>query len=303
MPIHLYIEQYFQQHPAARKTGIGVKNPPLEKRPKVFHIENKLVNVGNTQVPIRIYTPNEDKNHPLFIFFHGGNFIPGGLESHDVSCRMISSVTGYKVIAVDYCSKGTDEKLMLNHCYFVTNWIIENVKQLGGLSDHIAIGGPSVGAHFATTIVLDFIMKGKFPFFKQILHYPILQFDHDVRNSPHISRALFNGKYGIDLTLHPLDLSNLKNASLSYYAPLYAKKEHLAKMPKTLIFIAEYDPLFDEGELYAEKLKKAGVEVKLVRFDGNIHGFLQNFPGSPDYMRGYDITAEFLMNGIPQFVT
>lgn len=70
---------------------------------------------------------------------------------------------------------------------------------------------------------------------------------------------------------------------------------YLAQMPPTLIFVSEYDPLCDEGEYFAEILKNTGVDVKLVRFDGNVHGFMQSFPGSPDYMRGYEITAEFLL--------
>lgn len=294
MPIHLYIEQYFQQHPDARKTGIKVKNPPLEKRPKVFQVEDRIVQVGNSEIPIRIYTPNEAEKHPIFIFFPGGDFIPGGVESHDVSCRMICSLTGYKVIAVDY-DTNSDEASMLQCCYNVTKWIIEHVEKLGGHSDHIAIGGPSLGAHFAISIVLDFTIQQNFQFKKQVLHYPIIQLDQHIKNSPHISRMLFNGKYGIDLTLHSLNISNLEDTSISYYAPLHTNNMYLAQMPPTLIFVSEYDPLCDEGEYFAEILKNTGVDVKLVRFDGNVHGFMQSFPGSPDYMRGYEITAEFLL--------
>lgn len=295
MPIHLYIEQYFRQFPKARQTGIEIKNPPLDKRPKVFRIEERFVKTGSAEIPIRIYTPNEEEKHPVFIFFHGGNLIPGGIETHDVSCRLICSLAGYKVIAVDYCTPGREEK-MLSHCYDATKWIVDHVEELGGLPNQLAIGGPSIGAHFAANIVLHFILQENIRFKKQVLHYPIIQFDQQIKDSPHFSRALFNGKYGIDLSLHSLSLSNIKDASVSYYAPFDVKNEVLAQMPPTLIFTAEYDPFCDEGEEFAELLKQAGVDVKHVRFDGNVHGFMQNFPGSPDFMRGHELTAEFLMN-------
>lgn len=292
MPIHHYIEQYFQYNPHSRTNGIEVKNPPLCKRPKVHSIEEKFIKMDTKKIPIRIYSPNDEKIHPILIFFHGGNFIPGGLEAHDVSCRLISSLSNYKVIAVDYCSTTEiyDNKL-LKKCHFVTKWIFNNAEQLGGHPQQIAIGGPSIGAKIATSIALRSTIDGDLQFKKQILHYPIVELNNEVKTSPHISRALFNGKYGIDLTLCPINIDDF-----SYTSPLNLQKEQLAKMPKTLIFIAEYDPLFDEGERYAEKLKSAGVEVRLVRFDGNIHGFMQSFPGSPDFMRGYEITAEFLTN-------
>lgn len=291
MPIHLYIEKYFQEHPSARKTGIVVKNPPLHKRPKVFKVVDQTVKVGETCVPIRIYTPNDKKRHPVFIFFHGGYFIPGGLESHDVSCRMICSFSEYKVVAVDY----TANPNIIGLCYEAAKWIVEHAEQLGGLIDRMAIGGPSIGAYIATSIAFNFILHGNFRFKKQVLFYPVVEFHPQLKPSPHLSRAMFNGKYGIDLTLHPLNVSHLENASVSYYAPFLANNEHLSQMPSTLIFTAEYDPFCDEGEQYAETLKKAGVDVKFVRFDGNVHGFMQNFPGSPDFMRGYEITAEFLL--------
>lgn len=299
MPIHLYIEQYFQQYPKARKTGIEVKNPPLEKRPKVFNVEDRLVSIGNMQVPIRIYEPNGKKRHPILIFLHGGTFIPGGVESHDVSCRLICSLSGFKVVAVDYCTNENASN-MFRQCDVVAKWIVDHAEELGGLSEEMAIGGPSIGAHFAARIVLNFIIQGDFRFKKQILFYPIIDFNDQVKNSPHFSRMLFNGKYGLDLTMHSLNFSE-HDTSISYYAPLYENNKYLTQIPPTLILTAEYDPLCDEGEHYAETLRKAGADVRLVRFDGNVHGFMQNFPGSPDYMRGYDITAEFL--SVPSLIS
>lgn len=288
MPIHYYIEQYFEHDPKARISGIEVKNPPLDKRPKVFRVEEKLVDVGTRHVPIRIYTPNNQKAHPLFIFFHGGRFIVGGLEAHDVSCRMICSLSDHKVIAVDYSERPLKD--LFYDCYFVTKWVIDHAEQLGGIPHQVSIGGPSFGAFLATSIALQFAISEQYPIYKQILHYPIVDLNHHIHNSNHISRMLFNGKYGIDLGR----IQNFLDHRVSY-SPLRCKQELLENMPKTLLFVAEYDPLCDEGEAYALKLRKSGVKVKLVRFDGNVHGFLQSFPGSPDYMRGYEITAEFLL--------
>lgn len=289
MPIHLYIDQYFQHHPEERITGVTVKNPPIEKRPKIAKIEEALVSFHTKEIPIRIYIPNEDKNHPLMIFFHGGEYISGGIESHDVSCRLISSLSGYKVIAVDYAITSTSTfDTVLKDCYSVTQWIIEHQDKLG-FTHQIAIGGPSFGALIATSIAFQCLASSTYRFNKQILYFPIIDLSKRIKDSDFQSRQLFNGKYGIDLTISQL----INGQNLTFFK----NKELLGQMPDTLIFTAEYDPLCDEGEWYAEQLMQVGVNVRHLQFDGNIHGFMQGFPGSPDYMRGYEVTTEFLVDG------
>lgn len=289
MPLHHYIEQYFKEHPEERITGVCVKNPPIEKRPKVARIEDKQLSLKTKDIPIRIYMPNEEESQPVMIFFHGGDFVSGGLETHDVSCRMIASLSGYKVIAVGYTipSVSTIESV-LDDCYSITQFIIEQM--IPQESTHqIAIGGPSIGAFIATFISYQCQSSKNHRINKQILFYPVVELTKEIKESPFQSRLLFNGKYGLDITT-----CHLMNESTF---PFLKEKKQLTEMPETLIFTAEYDPLCDEGEWYAGQLKQAGVKVKHMRFDGNIHGFMQSFPGSPDYMRGYEITTEFLLDG------
>lgn len=289
MPLHHYIEQYFKEHPEERITGVCVKNPPIEKRPKVARIEDKQLSLKTKDIPIRIYMPNEEESQPVMIFFHGGDFVSGGLETHDVSCRMIASLSGYKVIAVGYTipSVSTIESV-LDDCYSITQFIIEQM--IPQESTHqIAIGGPSIGAFIATFISYQCQSSKNHRINKQILFYPVVELTKEIKESPFQSRLLFNGKYGLDITTcHLMNESTL---------PFLKEKKQLTEMPETLIFTAEYDPLCDEGEWYAGQLKQAGVKVKHMRFDGNIHGFMQSFPGSPDYMRGYEIATEFLLDG------
>ncbi|HWK22340.1 MAG TPA: alpha/beta hydrolase [Ureibacillus sp.] len=298
MPLHHYIEQYFQQNFDARKEGIPFENPPLEKRPKVLSVEDSAVDVSTHQIPIRIYTPDDKvEYYPLFVFFHGGGFINGSIESHDVSCRLLCQLSGYKVISVDY--RLTEEHpapAALEDCYTVTKWVVDNASELRGQKEEVVVGGPSAGGNLATVVALKSIMTQDFQLAKQVLHYPILDIDVKIKESEFQSRDLYNAKYGMDITTSQAYLLHDKQDGEPYISPLSVDKKILSQMPKTLIFTAEYDPLCDEGELYAEKLKEAGADVKLVRFDGGIHGFMQNFPGSPDYMRGYDITSEFLIN-------
>lgn len=295
MPIHHYIEQYFQQHPDARIKGIKTENPPIENRPKVFTIEDQLVDTESHSLPIRIYTPN-DKDHqhfPLFIFFHGSWLLNDNIDNQDVPCRLISSLSGYKVIAVDYrISPEYPAPKALKDCYFVTKWVVENAKRFGGKSDDVAMGGTSVGGNIAISIALKSIQNKDFTLTKQVLFYPIIEVNSKVKESEYTSRILFNAKYGVDITIGQGDLLYEQQNVL-----VNKEKSLIAQMPKTLIFTAEYDPLCDEGEMFAEKLKKAEADIKHIRFDGNIHGFMQRFPGSPDYMRGYEITAEFLVDG------
>lgn len=298
MPLHHYIEQYFQQNIEARSKGIPIESPALEKRPKVLNVENRTIDADTHQIPIRIYTPDDKVAfYPLFVFFHGGSLIQGSLESHDVSCRLLCQLSGYKVISVDYRIEPSHPVQAAFHdCYTATDWVTKHASELGGRIEDVVVGGPSAGGNLATVVAMKSIMTKDFQLAKQILHYPIIDIDVTIKGSEYQSRELYNAKYGVDITKRQSDLLHHQQVDHPYGSPLLADKETLSKMPKTLIFTAEYDPLCDEGELYAEKLKEAGVDVKLVRFDGGIHGFMQNFPGSPDYMRGYDITSEFLIS-------
>lgn len=297
MPLHHYIEQYFQNNPQARQLGVPVENPPIDKRPKVLNIEELEVDLKTHKIPIRIYTPEEKPPYPLYIYFHGGEYMQGNLETDDVSCRLISSLSGVKVIAVDYRLASTQPAPAAFHdCYNVTKWVVEHAKQLDGDVKKIMIGGASGGGNLATVVVLKSIVTGDFRLAKQVLHYPAIDLHDDkIKGSEYQSRMLYNARYGLDIAKGHDSLKHEDPDSLLFLSPIHADTTLLAQMPQTLIFTAEYDPLCDEGEIYAEKLKEAGVDVKLVRFDGDIHGFMQRFPGSPDYMRGYDITSEFLI--------
>lgn len=296
MPLHHYIEQYFQNHPHARVKGVPISSN--EKKPKVLKVEDTFIQSTTNQIPIRIYTPDEeDDYYPLFLFFPGGGFINGDIGSYDTSCRLLSSLSGYKIIVVNYrFSPDYPAPSAFQDCYFATQWIMKHAHDLGGRANDVVIGGPSAGGNLATMVVLKSIITGEFQLAKQVLQYPITDLDVQIKGSEYQSRELYNGKYGVDITKSHADFIHHKQSDIPSESPIFVDNQYLAKMPKTLIFTAEYDPLCDEGELYAEKLKRAGVQVRLVRFDGNIHGFMQSFPGSPDYMRGYDITAEFLNN-------
>ncbi|QCR32563.1 alpha/beta hydrolase [Lysinibacillus sp. SGAir0095] len=298
MPLHHYIEQFFQQNLEARSKGVPLEIPPLEKRPKVLNVEERVVEGDTHQIPIRIYTPDDKVAiYPLLVFFHGGGFIDGSIESHDVSCRLLCQLSGYKVISVGYrFSSEHIAPAAFQDCYNVTKWTVEHASELGGDKENVVVGGASAGGNLATVVALKSIATNDFKLAKQVLHYPILDIDITKDGSIYQSRALYNAKYGVDITTSSADLLGYEQAGTPYTSPLSVDTETLSQMPKTLIFTAEYDPLCDEGELYAEKLKDAGTAVKLVRFDGGIHGFMQNFPGSPDYMRGYDITSEFLIS-------
>ncbi|BDH61705.1 lipase [Lysinibacillus sp. PLM2] len=291
MPIHSYILQHFEQFSDDRTNGIHSESPPNERRPDVFQIEDQQIDFASLHLPIRIYTPKDMPHYSLLVFLNGGEIISGDWESSDIACRMLASFSGYKVISIDYTPLlKKSVSATFDGSYAALKWITSNAHKFGGDHDNVSICGDSIGASLATSIIIQSIQTKDFILSNQLLFYPIIDFTNEVEKSEYLSRKMYNAKYGVDiLKLMPLT-TNLIPLSL-----LQTDKNYLSKMPKTLIFTAEYDPFCDEGELYAEKIKTAGTHIKHIRFDGNIHGFMQYFPGSPDYMRGYELSAEFLM--------
>jgi acetyl esterase len=205
-------------------------------------------------------------------FFHGGGFVIGDIETHDDQARLLCRDVGMVVVSVDY-------RLAPEHpfpagfedCLAATRWVGEHVDALGGDPDRIVVGGDSAGANFAATVALAARETGP-KLAAQLLIYPGVDFVHEAEYPSREENA-----EGYLLTAEDMlwfrenylpegtDLSDPRASPI--------RAADLSGAPPAVIGTAEFDPLRDEGEAYAKALADAGVEVRLQRYDGMIHGF------------------------------
>lgn len=220
--------------------------------------------------PARLYTPTgAPAAGPLLLFFHGGGFMHGDLDSHDASCRFLAERSGVRVLAVDY-RLGPDDPFPAAHddALAAYRWLVEHAAEVGADRDRLAVGGDSAGGNLAAGVAIEAARTG-LPLAFQLLVYPALDAVRDTD-----SAALF--AEGFYLTRAYMDLANeayaggadLRDPLLS---PLYADLPD--DLAPAYVVTAGFDPLRDEGEAYARRLAEAGVPVELRRHAGQIHGF------------------------------
>jgi acetyl esterase len=221
-------------------------------------------------VPARLYRPNDRDDLGLLVFFHGGGWVLGSLESHDNLCRILANSSGCCVLSVAYrLAPEHPYPAALDDAVTATRWGHTNAAPLRCSPDRIAVGGDSAGGTLA--IVVGHLAP--VPLRYQLLVYPATDltrsFPSFVENAdgPQLTAAgmgWFIGHYldgtGTDLT-DPL------------VSPHFATDEVVAASPPTLMITAEYDPLRDEADAYAARLATVGVPTSHVRFSGMYHGF------------------------------
>ncbi len=219
--------------------------------------------------PARLYTPTAPGKQPLLLFFHGGGFMYGDLDSHDASCRFLAERAGVRVLAVDY-------RLAPEHRFPAAyddavaayRWLVDHAAEVGADPERLAVGGDSAGGNLAAGVAIEAARAG-LPLAFQLLVYPATD---ALRETP--SAEMFAD--GFYLTQAFMDLANaryLPEADLRdpRVSPRYADLP--AGLAPAFVATAGFDPLRDEGEAYARKLEAAGVAVELHRFPGQIHGF------------------------------
>lgn len=290
MPLRAEIQNYFELHPE-QKSNMQTKIVPLSERPHVHSVEDRVIPTEEYDIPIRIYTPEGEGPFPLFVFFHGGGWVVGNLETHDVNCRQIVIESGYKVIAVDYrLAPKHPFPAAPNDCYAVTKWVAEQAKELEGSSNKIAVGGPSAGANLAAAVTLMAQERKEFSISKQVLIYPAIDLSGTEDQYP----SLKVNASGYGISLHKVNpyLKKQADAEHPYASPIKAKD--FSGLPPAIVLTAECDPLRDEGEEYAVRLIKAGVPVECKRFNGTIHGFMYHFSDLDDYKEGFRLVGLFL---------
>jgi len=235
-------------------------------------VENRAIPGPGGEIRVRVYTPRGGAPFPGLVFFHGGGFVLGDLDTHDGLCRSLTNAAGCAVVSVDY-------RLAPEHpypaapedCYAATQWVAKNGSELGIDVTRLAVGGDSAGGNLTAVTALHARDLGGPALRFQLMIYPVTDFAYSTASYREngegyfLTAAMmrwFREKY----------LSDAKQGAEAYASPLRATD--VANLPPGLCITAGYDPLRDEGEAYAARLREAGVDVRTARYAGMFHGFL-----------------------------
>ncbi len=271
------------------------------KKPELYRIWEHKVCCGEHNIPVRIFTPTESETDIVLLFFHGGGWVTGDIDSYDGVCSDMSRLTGHRVISVDYrLAPECRFPSGLSDCYAVAKELFLNDGILGVKPENVVLIGDSAGGNLAAAVSL--LARDRKEFFpsKQILIYPATGADHS-ENSPFAS-VHENGKGYLLTSKRVQDYMELYSSSKEdfknpYFAPLLAKD--FSNLPATLIITAQYCPLRDEGEEFGRLLQKAGVYAEIVRMPDVIHGYFSLPSWFVQVKKTYDIINNFLKKQVP----
>lgn len=264
---------YSEMNPAEARAVFEKGAPTLDAKPeKMFRVENTKFAGPASDVPLRIYTPEESSAPlPVVLWIHGGGFVIGGLNSYDGVCRAMAKQTGAILVSVDYrLAPEHPHPAAVEDSFAALQWVAANAATFGGDPNRIAVAGDSAGGNLAAVCAILARDHGGPKLARQILVYPATAADSE-SESHHLfaegylltrRSILWFGKHHSGGQDHSGDFR---------YAPLIAKD--LSGLAPALVIVAGFDPLRDEGIAYAHRLKDAGNPVDLLAFDGMVHGF------------------------------
>ncbi|MEQ8860687.1 MAG: alpha/beta hydrolase [Pseudomonadales bacterium] len=245
--------------------------PPPDVPTPVGEVQDRTIPGPDEDLPLRLYRPAAPARRGALVYFHGGGWVIGDLDSHDETCRRLCRGAGVTVIAVDYRrAPETTYPGAAEDCYAATRWVAEHAGELGVDPDRIAVGGDSAGANLAAAVALMARDRGGPALCFQLLIYPVTAADFATASYRDNGTGYLLSRRGMEWFWDQY-VPDLKQRSEPYAAPLAA--DSLAGLPPALVQTAEFDPLRDEGEAYARALEGAGAAVTLTRYDGLIHGF------------------------------
>jgi acetyl esterase len=252
------------QEPTVARAGMEMMTAPSTVE---LH---EIRDVNADGVAARLYRPNDRKDLGLLVFYHGGGWVLGSMNTHDDVCRKLALAMGHAVLSVDYrLAPEFAFPEPLNDCIVALRWAHANAAQLGIDATRIAVGGDSAGGNLAAVVANLQPVPLKF----QMLIYP-------VTDATRSSQSYKDNGEGYRLTAAGMKWfcdhyvsGSIGTPTDPRVSPLFADATTLASAPPAIVITAEYDPLRDEGEQYAHRLIDAGVACSLTRYYGQVHGF------------------------------
>ena len=243
--------------------------------PEVALVRDLQASGPHGAIPLRLYRPLGSQAATVLavlVYYHGGGWVVGDLDTHDTLCRELANLAGCAVVAVDY-RMGPEHRFpaAVDDCIAATHWVRDHAAELHLDATRLAVGGDSAGGNLAAVVSIAARDSGDLPIAFQLLIYPAT--DAHRRSPSHTE----NGQ-GYLLTSDTMDyFSGHYVADRALYddwrvSPLL--HPDLSSLPAALVLTAGFDPLRDEGEAYAERLTAAGNRASYVCFDRQIHGFI-----------------------------
>lgn len=265
---------------ADAREQMGARAIPGLRIPEIASVVNRDMQGPAGSLALRIYTPKGDGPFPLMVFFHGSGFVVCSLDTHDPMCRNLCAGAGCVVVSVDYrLAPEAKFPAAPEDCLAATRWAAMNAAALNADPSRIVVAGDSAGGNLAAVTALRIRDEGGPPLVGQLLIYPVTDY-HDP-GTP----SMAENADGYGLTRKGMEwfwnhyLSSPSDAAHPHACPI--KANDLSRLPPAYVISAEYDPLRDEAEYYADALTRAGVATKMRRWDGMNHGFFF-FPGLVD---------------------
>jgi acetyl esterase len=246
------------------------RRPVVRPRGVEVDVVENLV-VGDRRVPVRVYQPHSEQPLPALVYYHGGGWVIGDLEMHDDTCRILANEARCIVVSADYrLAPEHPFPHPLDDCWSVLRWAESNLGERGWNGSTLAVGGTSSGGNLTAAVALRARNEG-LPLSLQLLLYPAL----DSTMSTASWRDFGEGYY---LTASQMEwywrqyVADPAELVLPEVSP--SQESDLRGLAPALVVTAECDLLRDEAEAYAGRLRQSGVPTRLLRFSGQIHGFL-----------------------------
>jgi acetyl esterase len=249
----------------AQRTGQNVNTSPSEVVARDFTVPGP-----GGAIPVRLYTPpGATSPGPLLIYFHGGGWVIGDLETHDAHCRRLALYSGAKVLAVDYrlapehpFPAGHDDALA------ATRWAFDHAAEIGADPARIGVGGDSAGGNLAASTAIE--MRGE-P--TRRLKFQLLIYPATTPAKPTASRRDLDGPVLTTSVMAWFEACLAASGHPQWRRAAPAQALDLANLPSALVVTAGFDPLQDEGRDYVRALADAGVPARLLHYSDLVHDF------------------------------
>jgi acetyl esterase len=257
----------------ARQSFAGMMQITAPKDVAVGRIDNLTIPGPRGGIRARAYAPVAAAGPlPALVYFHGGGFVAGGLESHDGLCRLFAAEGGFKVIAVDYrLAPEHPYPAAVDDAWAAAVWIEQNASTLGLDAGRIAVGGDSAGGMLAAIVTQMAKEKGGLKPAAQLLMFPQTQMGGETSSMHEFAVGYFLERRAIEY-FNSLYLPANADTNSPRISPLRGKD--LSGLPPAYVMLGGYDPLHDEGLAYAEKLRAAGVKVTIADYPDMVHCFI-----------------------------